>query len=218
MKILAYGEDALTLWAVSKRLSFILQKLNDPSSLSDCRIIFRPSFGRRGGEKSAQFGEFDFMILAKGALYLGESKWDRSSERVHDGLLTFREEQLLRHRLFKFYVEKWLSAEYESWQEFMERVRDGLVELGVPKPVAPINSLLAKNLTTLLGVIREHYHANTPGLRNVLLYFHTGKHLDYVPKTAGSDFEIFEIIDINYSEIAVDKFIEFELDMEPVNR
>lgn len=214
MKMLAYGEDALTLWAVNKRLGYILDKLNDTSSLSDSQVIFRPSFGRSGGGNSAQFGEFDFIILAKEYLYLGESKWDRSSERVHNGLLTLREEQLLRHRLFKFYVREWTSGKYESWQDFVQKARGRLLEVGILKPIAPTYSLLAKNLQTILDIIKDHYHSNTPRPRNVLLYFHTGADADRIPKTAGNDYEIFEIIDINYLETAVDKFIEFELEME----
>jgi hypothetical protein len=214
MKMLAYGEDALTLWAVNKRLPFILQKLNDLSPLSDCRVIFRPSFGRSGGENSAQFGEFDFIILSTSCLYLGESKWDRSSERIHDGSLTLRDEQLLRHRLFKFYVREWASGKYESWQEFVQKASYMLRDEGITKLLAPPNSLLAQNLETILSIIREHYHSNTPQLKNVLMYFHIGADADRIPKAIGNDFEIFEVIDINYSEIAVDQFIEFDWEME----
>jgi len=45
-EILAYGEDALSYWALKERLSEILKKLDDSSNPSDCLIFFRPSFGR----------------------------------------------------------------------------------------------------------------------------------------------------------------------------
>jgi hypothetical protein len=56
-----YGEDALTLWALTNKLPTILEKLRDNSAPSECEVLFRPSFGRRGGEINAQFGEFDFI-------------------------------------------------------------------------------------------------------------------------------------------------------------
>jgi hypothetical protein len=61
MDILAYGEDALTLWALTQKLPAILDALSDHSDPNKCRVLFRPSFGRSGGEHSSQFGEFDFM-------------------------------------------------------------------------------------------------------------------------------------------------------------
>ena len=74
MQILGYGEDALTLWAMKNKLDVILEALNDSSDPSTCQVFFRPSFGRSGGDKSPQFGEFDFIILSQNGLYLGESK------------------------------------------------------------------------------------------------------------------------------------------------
>ena len=118
MDILAYGEDALTLWAITHKLSAILQMLNDPSAQAKCQALFRPSFGRSGGESSSQFGEFDFILLAEQRLYLVESKWQRSSEKIHDGVLALRNEQLLRHILFKVYVEEWAFGQYANWREF----------------------------------------------------------------------------------------------------
>lgn len=107
MEILGYGEDALTLWSLKNKLDYILASFGDSSDVSKCRAFFRPSFGRSGGNKSSQFGEFDFIILAKQHLYLGESKWDKSPEKIVNGQMDLRSEQLLRHRLFKLYVEEW---------------------------------------------------------------------------------------------------------------
>jgi hypothetical protein len=106
MEIIGYGEDALTLWAIKNKLHAILQELNDNSDVSRCKVFFRPSFGRRGGEKSAQFGEFDFIILSKERIYLGESKWDGSSENKN-GILELRDEQKFRHEVMKFYICQW---------------------------------------------------------------------------------------------------------------
>lgn len=62
---LGYGEDALTLWALEKHRSEILNKLDDQTTTSDCLVFFRPSFGRSGGKGSAEFGEFDSRIFKK---------------------------------------------------------------------------------------------------------------------------------------------------------
>lgn len=50
MEIFAYGEDALTLWSLKNKLDVILKKLEDFTPVSQCKIFYRPSFGRRGGE------------------------------------------------------------------------------------------------------------------------------------------------------------------------
>ncbi len=63
MQILGYGEDALTLWALQNKLMEILKFLDDSSDQPECKIFFRPSFGRRGGAGSSQFGEFDLRLL-----------------------------------------------------------------------------------------------------------------------------------------------------------
>ena len=36
MKVYAYGEDALTLWAIKNRLSEILGKLGDETKVDEC--------------------------------------------------------------------------------------------------------------------------------------------------------------------------------------
>jgi len=126
MQILTYGEDALTLWALQNKLPFILQALNDSSAPSQCKGFFRPSFGRSGGVTSSQFGEFDFILLAEHCIYLGESKWDKSSERIVDSVLTLRGEQLLRHEIFMFYIEEWAFGNCINWHEFMTSAQPGL--------------------------------------------------------------------------------------------
>ena len=112
MQILGCGEDALTLWAIKNKLDVILEAVEDSSDPSMCQVFFRPSFGRKGGDSSPQFGEFDFIILSKDRLYLGESKWIRSSEKLQGGVLELREEQKRRHEVFQFYVKQWAFGSY----------------------------------------------------------------------------------------------------------
>lgn len=196
MEILGYGEDALTLWSLKNKLNFILTSLKDPSDENQCRALFRPSFGRRGGVRSSQFGEFDFILLAEQNLYLGESKWDGSSEKIIDGVIHLRPEQLLRHKLFKFYVEEWAFGSYTDWGEFVVKGKDLLSQHGIFKPIAPAGSLLATNLQAVLQIIRETYPSK-PEFRNVLLYFYNGAIGAESVINAGNDFEV---VPLDYSE------------------
>ena len=60
---------------IKKRISEILDKLDDHSSQSDCLIFFRPSFSRSGGKGSAQFGEFDSILASSKNIYLISFAW-----------------------------------------------------------------------------------------------------------------------------------------------
>ena len=207
MELLAYGEDALTLWALTHKLASILHTLNDASLPAGCQVLFRPSFGRSGGENSSQFGEFDFIVLAEQRLYLGESKWQRSSEKIQDGTLALSSVQGLRHRVFRFYVEEWAFGQYADWREFETTAPSKLHQLGITKPVAPGGSLLADNLQTVLRVIRRHY-AELPEVQNVLLFLHTNADAKAIPSKAGLDFKV---VALDYAEVAVDNYIALGL-------
>ena len=118
MKVYAYGEDALTLWAIKNRLSEILGKLGDETKVDNSKIFFRPSFGR-GGKGTSNFGEFDFIILAKEKLYLGESKWDGAKKSNNKVNIKLKKEQLLRHEIFKWYLNNWAFSKHESWENLV---------------------------------------------------------------------------------------------------
>jgi hypothetical protein len=207
MKILSYGEDALTLWAIKNKLDQILQTLQDPSDPSTCKIFFRPSFGRSGGEGSSQFGEFDFIILSEDCLYLGESKWDRSSEKIEGGILQLREEQLLRHRLFQFYVENWAFDSYSSWSEFTQKRKSVLKGLGIRKPLASEKSRLAANLQTVLSIIKKHF-SSSPDIRNILLFLHDGRTAEQLPRQAPRDFHL---VPVDYSGHTIGNFVKIDI-------
>ncbi|MBU2565241.1 MAG: hypothetical protein L6265_09655 [Thermoplasmatales archaeon] len=205
MEILAYGEDALTLWALKNRLEKILKKLGDSIPVSQCKIFYRPSFGRKGGENSSQFGEFDFIVLSKNRLYLGESKWDGSSE-LKKGHLELRDEQKLRHTLFKCYVECWFRDEYSNWDDFIEKAKVYFEKNNIQKPIAPINSSLALNLQTILKIIRKHYRT-LPEIRNVLLYLHKASASD-LPKKVN---ENFDLVLIDYSKDTLNNLVRINI-------
>ena len=174
MEIHAYGEDALTLWALKNKYEYILRELGDLSNPSKCQAFFRPSFGRRGGKNSSEFGEFDFILLTANHIYLGESKWDNSSEKIIDGNSSCVKNNSFDTDCSKFYIEKWAFGTYKEnqWKKFVNEAKPKLIQEDIEKPIAPANSLLAENLQTALKLIREYYtDTGLPTIRNVLSIF-----------------------------------------------
>lgn len=163
MNILAYGEDALTLWALKNKLEDIVGEKN---AKSDCEIFYRPSFGR-GGKSKALFGEFDFIILAKQAIYLGESKWNqfnRNSKKI-----PLKDNQILRHQIFWLYIQKWFNHG-NLWDDgFMAAMENELKK--VNKVLPSSNSILKNNLRGVLGEIFRFYECKLPKVINMVLYF-----------------------------------------------
>jgi hypothetical protein len=213
MKLYGYGEDALTLWALKMKLPEILEALEDNSHSSDCELFFRPSFGRRGGEKSSQFGEFDFLILAKDRLYLGESKWDRSPEVTDTGTIELRKEQIVRHRLMAFYVRHWVFGQYSSWEEFYEAAPPLLKQEEINKTLPLYDRLLTKNLKSIKKIISRHF-SNKPAIHNVLLYLYRSsgkKPLPIEVKTSGFEKVKFEIVKIKYPVSDIGNYISIEI-------
>ena len=207
MEILAYGEDALTLWALQNKLPDFLRHFGDVSLKDDCKVLFRPSFGRRGGDESAQFGEFDFILLSPACIYLGESKWDRSSEVGRNGLITLRSEQELRHTLFRAYVEEWFAGQYSTWDAFRPHAQAGLIARNIAKPVPSAERTLALNLKSVLEFIRQQY-ADLPAIKDVLLYMHKGQLNDPPPQVSPATFCFFPV---EYTPYPNDQFIRINL-------
>ena len=204
MKLIGYGEDALTLWALRSRLTDILRGVGDATSPRHCKVFFRPSFGRRGGPHSSQFGECDFAVVTRGTVYLGESKWHRSTEDISNGQITIRPEQIKRHEILSLYIERWCSGEYEDWPVFVKANKATFVQHH--KPIAPIGSLLAENLREFLGQIKWHLAQKPPLIRNILVYFYASSG-DTLPDRSSGDFSV---ICLDYSARRVGNFIEIE--------
>jgi hypothetical protein len=203
MRLYGYGEDALTLWALTEKLGTILGKLGDDTDPASCVVFYRPSFGRRGGENSSQFGEFDFTILSQERLYLGESKWDGSPLKVEDGVLKLEGNQTRRHEIFKAYVRHWAFGEYRDWEVFRQEA-----EPLIGRPIPGKNSRLASNLRTILAAIGEYY-ASEPSTLDVLLYFHHGDEAGQILEEAPGDFKL---VRLDYSEAGMEgKYIIIEL-------
>jgi len=162
MKVLGYGEDFLTFWAISKKLDKILDQLKDGTNPEECTVFYRPSFGRRGGTIGAEFGEFDAIIVTPKTAYLVESKWDGSNASFKDNILKLEEVQIRRHKIFRWYHENWKK---ESWTEFVQK-HDYEFRKDFGKNIAPAESLLSKNLKTILK------RTQRKELVDVLLFFH----------------------------------------------
>ena len=178
LRVTGYGEDSLTLWALRGRLLQILEPLKDASSVADCEVFYRPGFGRKGGDNSAEFGEFDFLIMSATRLYLGESKWNRSGESRR-GVLSLRKEQEIRHALMRRYVSDWFvfrsrteTQETSSWSQFVDWAPPNYTVLGITKTVAPRRSQTGRSLFAVLDRAWNHYGGRCPEIIDLITYFY----------------------------------------------
>lgn len=201
VEILGYGEDALTLWALKRHVSTVLNSFKDSSSPSDCLVFYRPSFGRHAKENSSVFGEFDGIIASPQNIYLVESKWDNLVESKKDELV-IRREQLMRHQIFTWYLTHWKKKYASKWADFKEEQQNTFNF--DRKSIAPANSLLAKNLEFVLNKLLDHCAAfcNENNVKNVLFFFYRGK--SRAPLKIN---EAFTSIAIDYGKEAPSNFI-----------
>ena len=199
-EILGYGEDALTLWALKRHVSTILNHFKDSSSPSDCLAFYRPSFGRHAKENSSVFGEFDAIVASPQNIYLVESKWDNLVESKKDELV-IRREQLMRHQILTWYLTHWKKYS-NKWADFIEE-QQNTFNFG-SKTIAPANSLLAKNLEFVLNKLLECCQAfsSENNVKNILLFFYRGK--SRAPLKIS---EAFTPIAIDYGKEAPNNFI-----------
>jgi hypothetical protein len=150
-----YGEDALTLWAMTKGLPEFLEQLNDTTLAEDAIVLFRPSFGRRSPNPNAipsVFGEFDAIVCTSLATYLVEGKWNSSSE-LTETTLTVADRQKRRHRVLRWYYDNWRQSNSRSWSDFRDRKKKAF-EAAFPGLTIPTaGTTLAKNLAFVLAII-----------------------------------------------------------------
>jgi hypothetical protein len=169
-EILGYGEDALTLWALKNYLPKILERLHDNTPQAKCLVFYRPSFGRAGGEGSAEFGEFDAIIATRSSVYLVESKWD-SLGKSRIERIELEEAQKSRHDVFSWYVARWNSKYSNHWESFRSECEDDLWKKH-KKKIPKEDSTLARNLKYVLDTLHGKLKpSNTYIVKNVLLFF-----------------------------------------------
>lgn len=189
--IFGYGEDALTFWFLKNQLNEILRRFNDITSPSDCLVFYRPSFGRSGGKKSAEFGEFDAIFASKKNVYLIESKWD-NHRLTNQAEFRLRPEQIERHEVFRWYLGNWNKKYLSNWKAFTKEQETSFL---LSKKMAPTDSLLSKNLEHIISRLQKHCPncLNENNIKNVLLFFHSSK-----SKAPIRNAQSFKIIPIEY--------------------
>jgi len=207
MKILAYGEDSLTLWALTTHLSHILKWLQDDTDPADCMAFYRPSFGRSGGPNSPQFGEFDAILITRWALYLIESKWDNASNSPKDAVV-LEEVQTRRHTIFTWLRSRWNMTQPGNWEAFRQAAAQDFKAIFPYRPLANAKRLLSRNLGYLLKLLMQHPEK----IRNVLLYFHRSTVAPPKRVVDGTGAVIdppFDLICLPYSSLEDTGFFEF---------
>lgn len=203
MQIYSYGEDAYTLWVMQNKLSDVLKNLGDFTNVEDCIVFFRPSFGRRGGETSPQFGEFDWIVLSDTAVYLGESKWSGTEAKQKKEIL-LKDVQKTRHYIMQAYIEKWLEADVDKWSAFYENMGGSISYVNEHNEVkqrklAPVESLLEKNLSFFLEKVKTHFGTKKSEIRHVLLHLYSvdPAKLPEVTKREEKRIDGFTLVEIN---------------------
>jgi hypothetical protein len=200
-EIFGYGEDALTLRLLMKQISFIVGD-EDKTSLSDCLVFYRPSFGRRGGSRSAEFGEFDAIVASRENVYLIESKWDNLGEYDKESLF-LGEEKVLRHEIFSWYLLHWSKKYLNDWQCFVDENKSDFKFEGKPLVTQKDGkqNLLATNLEFILDKLKGHCNglSSQDNIKNVLVFFYrqnissppskTERNFKIVPVDYGKDLE-----------------------------
>ena len=176
MKLYGYGEDGMTLWALTNDLGEILSQLKDTTPPGDCLAFYRPSFGRASARGGHAFGEPDFVVCTQQAVYIGEAKWHASTEwtrrrtesrfRLDLGDLDNRQDTLC------FYIRQWLKMRPKDWKEF----RAGLRSKDWPDGHVPPEdkTRLADTLETVLGLVADYYRDRPDNVEvhNLALYVH----------------------------------------------
>jgi hypothetical protein len=77
----------------------------------------------------------------------------------------------------------------------------------ISKRLAPARSLLALNLQTVLGIVRERWPSRPMG-KDVLLYFCGGNAAQTLPQRVEGGFAL---VLLDYTEAALDHFVSTEM-------
>jgi hypothetical protein len=202
-KILGYGEDAFTLWALTQHASDVLGRFQDKTAPSDCLIFYRPSFGRHRKENSAVFGEFDAIIVSSENICLIESKWDNLREFANDKII-LGAEQKMRHKIFSWYLTHWEKKYSNEWERFVKEQQADFQKMFKGRTIAPKGSLLATNLefvlTKSIGCCKKFTSNN---IKNLVLFFYDAKKSKKPTKVS----EPFTLIPVDYSKEIKNNFV-----------
>lgn len=216
-ELLGYGEDALTYWALTHQFQNILKQLQDESTPAECLVFYRPSFGRAGKTKGKneslprgpQFGEFDAIIATPKAIYLVESKWNKSSKKRNE---PFRVEkrQRWRHRVMREYITRWRGSptRFESWGHFLNTCENKSFDINERKYIlCGKKTRLSKNLEYVLNRLSSFGEK----VQNVLLYLkRTGDPDLHIDNKDEKTNDHFCVVNIDYPPTG--RFISFAYD------
>ncbi len=169
MRIIGYGEDGLTGWALIQRFDLVVDglqaKCQESSDTDKWTVFVRPSVGRGIG---GSFGEFDAIIVAGTNLYLVESKWeDRVTKGRGRGNLKIDKVQSKRHEIFEWILENWRThPRSDGWLGFVENHGAAYSAKFPGRQLPQPDRRIADNLTWLLR------HINVQSPKHGLLYFY----------------------------------------------
>ena len=197
-----YGEDTLTLYAMTKGLRVFLDQLYDTTPTDEAVVYFRPSFGRRSPNPNATqsvFGEFDAIVATRSAIYLVEGKWSGSAE-LQDATLTVADVQRRRHKVFRWDHKHWKEKMPSSWAHFRAQTKEAFEDAFPGLTIPTAGTKLAKNLEFVLSGVCQR---DVP-LVDVLLF--STVHLNVCP-TAINPPE-FKLVVIHAPSIGGAGFIE----------
>ncbi len=197
MKVIGYGEDALTYWAIMNKLPEIAMQLNEKQE-SIKLALFRPSFGRKGSVEDEngkqrvgpEFGEFDAILCSENFIYLIETKWTKSSE-VKDGEVKLGQPQRTRHKVMAAYIDEWNlhdNPDQLTWSDFNKNLKYRLETNELIIDVAPEGSRLARNMQHILRMICS----NKRTAMNVILFVRMKHDQQSTPKSR----EDYKVVDI----------------------
>ena len=208
-KLLGYGEDFLTLWAINEQLEIILSKFEDNTATSDCLVFYRPSFGRSGGAGSAEFGEFDAIIASRENIYLVESKWDNLT-KYKKAKLELGKQQLLRHKVLAWYLVNWSKKYLGEWQRFVDDFTEPFkaFENKLPTCTRGMKKRLVTNLEFVMSKLLDHCRgfSSKVNIKNVLLFFYDSE-VSTPPTEVNSDFAL---MPLDYGKKMKGNFIEVQ--------
>lgn len=206
MKIIGYGEDFLTLWALisGKKMFNKLKAGNDRVKI----VFFRPSFGRGTGS----FGEFDCIVSTKSRIILIECKWDGTPIKSDDKKLILTDKQVIRHLMFA-----WYRRYFDNLSAYKEKKPFG-------KKIVKEGTELYNNLKYILNEIDNNKKSKK--IVNRVIYFYDKnkekpkfngvvskyKQEEYFNMLKSNDWEDFKIIYVPYSKFTPEtRFVKIDI-------
>lgn len=195
MKIIGYGEDSLTYWAITNQMPEIQNQLDITDETIDV-VFYRPSFGRKGcaeqNEKprvGPEFGEFDAIICSTNHTCLIEAKWTKSSE-IQNGVIKLGQPQKFRHKIMRAIMDQWncMPDGKKDWCDFIKRLNNKIETNELIIDLAPDGSRLARNMQHIL----EHTCSKPRTVLDVILFLR----LEYDKQPKPGSRESFSVVDI----------------------